>query len=90
MVIYGWYSEEAFKTNKIGYLYSDKNNRSQLCTIVSDENICPYYQPLNIFKENVVFLGELNRLICSIPYKSDIIKSKYNKNQRLKKLRSFK
>ena len=59
MTIYGWYSDEAFKTNKIGYLYSDLYNNSKLCTIVSGEDVCPYYQPLNMFKENVVFQGEL-------------------------------
>ena len=68
--MYGWYSEEAFKRNKIGYLYSDFNNNTKLCTIISDENICPYYQPLNIFKENVVFQGELKELICPIHYKN--------------------
>ena len=70
MNIYGWYSDEAFKTNKIGYLYSDLNNNSKLCTIVSNEDICPYYQPLNMFKENVVFQGELKELICPIHYKN--------------------
>ena len=69
MTIYGWYSEEAFKTNKIGYIYSDINGISKLCTIVSDENICPYYQPLNIFRENIKFVGELNKFICPIHYR---------------------
>ena len=70
MTIYGWYSEEAFKKNKIGYLYSDFYNNSKLCTIVSNGDICPYYQPLNMFKENVVFQGELKELICPIHYKN--------------------
>jgi len=68
MAIYGWYSDEAFKKNKIGYLYNDKNNISKLCTIVSNEEVCPYYQPLNIYKETVKFVGELNKFICPIHY----------------------
>jgi hypothetical protein len=70
MTIYGWYSDEAFKMNKIGYLYSDFYNNSKLCTIVSEEDMCPYYQPLNMFKENVIFQGELKELICPIHYKN--------------------
>ena len=70
MTIYGWYSDEAFKTNKIGYLYSDLHNNSKLCTIVSSKDICPYYQPLNMFKENIIFQGELKELICPIHYKN--------------------
>ena len=76
MTIYGWYSEEAFRTNKIGYLYTDKNNISKLCTIVSDEDICPYYQPLNIYKETVQFIGELKKFICPIHYRGDTEKDK--------------
>tara|TARA_B100001123_G_C15216959_1_gene989642 strand:+ start:1157 stop:1477 length:321 start_codon:yes stop_codon:yes gene_type:complete len=68
MTIYGWYSKEAFKINKIGYLYSDSNGIPKLCTIVSQENICPYYQPLNIFRENIKFVGELKKFICLIHY----------------------
>ena len=70
MTIYGWYSDEAFKINKIGYLYHDLHNNSKLCTIVSQEDICPYYQPLNMFKESVVFQGKLREFICPIHYKS--------------------
>lgn len=69
MTIYGWYSEEAFKINKLGYLYSDINGISKLCTIVSQENICPYYQSLNNYKENIKFVGELKKLICPIHYR---------------------
>jgi hypothetical protein len=76
MTIYGWYSEEAFQTNKIGYLYTDKNNISKLCTIVSDGEVCPYYQSLNIYKETVVFVGELNKFICPIHYHGDTEKDK--------------
>ena len=71
MTVYGWYSEEAFKKNKIGYIYSDINGISKLCTIVSGEDTCPYYQPLNMFKENVIFQGELKELICPIHYKNN-------------------
>lgn len=70
MTTYGWYSDEAFRTNKIGYLYSDLHNNSKLCTIVSEEDICPYYQPLNMFKENITFQGELKEFICPIHYKN--------------------
>ena len=76
MTIYGWYSDEAFQTNKIGYLYTDKNNISKLCTIVSDAEVCPYYQSLNIYKETVVFVGELNKFICPIHYRGDTKKDK--------------
>jgi hypothetical protein len=69
MTIYGWYSNEAFKKNKIGYLYYDSHNNSRLCTIVSQEDICPYYQSLNIFKENIVFQGELKEFIRPIHYR---------------------
>lgn len=91
--MYGWYSEEAFKINKIGYLYYDFNNNTKLCTIISDENICPYYQPLNIFRENVIFQGELKYLICSIQYNKDnqditSIESNYNRIKRFERLRS--
>jgi hypothetical protein len=78
MTIYGWYSDEAFQTNKIGYLYTDKNNISKLCTIVSNNNICPYYQSLNIYKETVVFVGELNKFICPIHYRGDKIENILN------------
>ncbi len=70
MTMYGWYSDEAFRINKIGYLYSDLHNNSKLCTIVSHGDVCPYYQPLNMFKENVIFQGELKELICPIHYKN--------------------
>ena len=70
MGIYGWYSEEAFENNKIGYLYTDSYNNSKLCTIISSEDICPYYQPLNIFKENILFQGELKEFICPIHYRN--------------------
>lgn len=70
MSIYGWYSEEAFENNKIGYIYIDSYNNSKLCTIISNEDICPYYQPLNIFKENIIFQGELKEFICPIHYRN--------------------
>ena len=102
--MYGWYSKEAFQTNKIGYIYSNMNDLFKLCTIVSNTDICPYYQPLNIYKENVVFVGELKELICPIHYRGgndkDKIENMFNdskkyellqqsfKTERLLKLRS--
>jgi len=94
MTVYGWYSEEAFITNKIGYIYTDKNNISKLCTIVSCNNICPYYQPLNIYKETVEFIGELHKFICPINYQEDtsidkiLDESRTNRIERLRKLES--
>jgi len=76
MTIYGWYSEEAFITNKIGYIYTDKNNIYKLCTMVSGNNICPYYQHRNIYKETFKFVGELHILICPIHCHGDTRKRK--------------
>jgi len=72
MTLYGWYSEEAFLTNKLGYLYSVKGDTPKLCTIISTSNICPYYQPLNAYKENIEFVGELDSYIQPVHYKENI------------------
>ena len=71
MTIYGWYSEESFIINKIGYLYSDKVGNPQLCTIVSGNSICPYYQPLNKYNENVIFVGEVLNFIQPVHYRKE-------------------
>ena len=59
MTLYGWYSEEAFKCNNLGYLYTDKNENNVLCTIVSDQNVCPYDKNDNAYKDNYEYVGEL-------------------------------
>lgn len=91
--LFGWFSLKEYEHKKVAYLYNDKNNINVICTFTSDNNICPYYQRINSFSEDVIFIGELKEYIKTIEYNTDILYSfiypkisDHNKKDRLKYL----
>ena len=69
--VFGWFSLEDFKQRNVAYIYHNIHNIKVVCSFTSESDICPFYQRIDSFPEDVIFIGELKKYIDTITYGND-------------------